>query len=73
MKVGYRLNVFKPPQWLRQLSVLRRGYVVVESLFIFAPIVCGSFVFDPCLLFSILCHSSVAITLVEKRELFALL
>ena len=36
------------PSWLRLLSVLRGGYVVVDdSLFNVTPIVCGRSVFGP--------------------------
>ena len=48
--------------------------VVIDSLFIVAPIVCDALCLVIVLLFSTLCHSSsVAITLMEKRELVALL
>ena len=36
------------PQWLRLLSILRGGSVVVDSLFIVAPNVCGGSVFAFC-------------------------
>ena len=47
--------------------------VVVDPLLIVAPIVCGVFVFGPCLLLNTLCPSSVAITFMGKRESVALL
>ena len=58
-------------QWLRLLPALGRGSVVVDLLFIGAPIVCGGSVFV--LLFSNLCRSIFAIILMGKRELVALL
>ena len=51
-----------------------QAFVVVDSLFIVAPIVCGIFVFSPCfgnVVFSVL--SSFAIISLRKRELVALL
>ena len=53
------------------------GSLVVDSLFIFAPFVCGGSVFVLVLLFSTQCPSSFAIILINflmgKRELVALL
>ena len=47
--------------------------VVFGLLFIVAPIVCGGYVFDLCvLLFSTLCPSSFAVILMVQRELLAL-
>ena len=48
---------------------------VVYSLFIVAPIVCGSIVLGPCICFTVLCEFytySFAIILLGKRELVAL-
>ena len=45
-----------------------RDSVVIDSLFIVAPIVCWDSVFGLCLLFSTLCPSSFAIILNGKRE-----
>ena len=42
----YARIIHKSPQWLPLLSILRGGSVIVDSLFIVAPIVCGGFVFD---------------------------
>ena len=62
------------PRWLRLLSVLRRWFysVVVEFLFIVTPIVgvCNRSMFC-CTLLNV--HSSIAIILMGKRELVALL
>ena len=62
----------KVPQWLRLLSILRRWSVVVDFLFIVTPIVgvCNCSFFCCMLLYV---HSSIAITLMGKRELVALL
>ena len=58
------------PRWLRLLSVLRRWLVVVDLLFIVTPIV-GVCIY---VLFTLLyVHSSIAIILMGKRELVALL
>ena len=58
--------------WLRLLSVLRGGSVVVDFLFIVTPIVgvCNCSMFCCTLLYV---HSSIAIILMGKRELVALL
>ena len=45
-----------------------RDSVVIDLLFIVAPIVCWASVFGLCLLFSTLCPSSFAIVLNGKRE-----
>ena len=61
-----------PPQWLRLLSVLCGCSVVVDFLFIVTPIVggCNCSMFCCMLLYV---HSSIAIILMGKRELVALL
>ena len=66
------VKCIKVPKWLRLLSVLRRWSVVVDFLFIVTPIVgvCNCSFFCCMLLFV---HSSIAITLMGKRELVALL
>ena len=58
--------------WLRLLSILRGGSVVVDFLFIVTPIVgvCNCSMFCCTLLYV---HSSIAIILMGKRELVALL
>ena len=59
-----------PPQWLRLLSVLRHGgSVVIDSLFIVAPIVCVGSVFGPCFVIQNLCPSSFAVILMGKGKL----
>ena len=60
------------PWWLRLLSILTRGSVVVDFLFIVTPIVgvCNSSMFCCTLLYV---HSSIAVILMGKRELVALL
>ena len=59
-------------RWLRLLSVLGRSSVVVDIMFIVTPIVgvCNCSMFCCTLLYV---HSSFAIILMGKRELFALL
>ena len=71
-KVWCRWGAFGPPQWLGLLSVLRRGSVVVDFLFIVTPIVgvCGCSMYYCVLLYV---HSSIAIILMGKRGLVALL
>ena len=61
-----------PPQWLRMLSVLRRWFCCCWLLFIDTPIVgvCNCSKFCCTLLYV---HSSLAIILMRKRELVALL
>ena len=54
------------PLWHRFLSV-------VDSLFLFNPIVCGGSVFGPAFYAVLSVCSSFAIILMEKRELVALL
>ena len=60
------------PRWLRLLSVLRRWFCCCWLLFIVAPIVgvCNYSMFC-CTLLDV--HSSIAIILIKKRELVALL
>ena len=74
MKIGTSKMHLSPPTplWLRLLSVLRSGSVVVDFLFIVAPIVgvCNCSMFCCTLLYV---HSSIAIILMGKRELVALL
>ena len=66
------VKCIKVPQWLRLLSVLRRWSVVVDFLFIVTPVVgvCNCSFFCCMLLYV---HSSIAIILMGKRELVALL
>ena len=61
-----------PPRWLRLLSVLKRWFCCCDFLFIVTPIVgfCNCSVFCCTLLYV---HSSIAIILMGKRELIALL
>ena len=60
------------PRWLRLLSVLRRWFCCVDFLFIVTPIVgvCNCSMFCCMLLYV---HCSIAISLLRKRELVALL
>ena len=60
------------PRWLGLLSVLGDGSVVVDFLFIVTPIVgvCNCSMFCCTLLYV---HSSIAVILMGKRELVALL
>ena len=70
-KIWYQ-KMHLSPRWLRLLSVLRHGSVVVDFLFIVTPIVglCNCSMFCCTLLYV---HSSIAIILMGKRELIALL
>ena len=58
----------RPPPWLRLMPVLWRWIVVVDLLFIVAPIVCGGSVFGSCFVIP----SSFAIILKGRGELVAL-
>ena len=64
--------IYKAARWLRLLSVLRGGSVVVDFLFIVTPIAgfCNCSIFCFMLLYV---HSSIVIILMGKRELVALL
>ena len=68
----YQQNAFKPPGGLGCCPFLGGGSVVVDFLFIVTPIVgvCISSMFCCTLLYV---HSSIAIILMGKRELIALL
>ena len=57
-----------PPRWFRLLSVLRRGFAVIDSLSIVTPIVYGSSLFGPCFKMQYLVSfPSFAIILMGKR------
>ena len=58
VKAWYQQNAFKPPQWLRLLSVLRRWFCCW-----LLPLFVGVLYLVLVLLFSTLCPSSFAITL----------
>ena len=70
--IWYHKNAFKPPRWLRLLSVLRRHVVLLLTLFIVTPTVgvCNCSMFR-CM--SLYVDSSFAIILMGKRELVVLL
>ena len=67
------IKYIQASRWLGLLSVIRVGSVVVDSLFIVAPIVCEGCVWSLfcCAVLSIL--SSFSIISLRKRELVALL
>ena len=76
-KIWYQWNAFKPPPpppppWLRLLSVLRRWFCCCW-LFVYCNSLCGSLWLFYLLLYVNYVHSIIAIILMGKRELVALL